>query len=308
MQSPWSNYFRLGLVHFMAYPEVAADESRVMPTLAAVAADADFEVVEMKGVANSALRKQIREFCQSAHLSVAYGAQPLVLGQKLNPNSLDATERNKAMQVLKAAVDEAGEMGAEGFALLSGPDPGEAGRKAAFAALADFLAELSLYAQKVGNLQVILEVFDRDIDKKALIGPHKLAAELAATVCKQAPGFGLMVDLSHLPLLNETAEQALQAVREYLVHAHAGNCVMRDRSHAAYGDLHPRFGVPGGENDVDELADYLTWLFKTGYLGGNRERRPILSFEIKPMAGEESASVIAGAKRTLTAAWAKVRL
>jgi hypothetical protein len=83
---------------------------------------------------------------------------------------------------------------------------------------------------------------------------------------------------------------------------------MRDPGNVAYGDLHPGFGFEGGENDVDELADYLYWLFKVGYLREGAEERPVLSFEVQPVAPETSAAVIAGAKRTLAKAWAKLSL
>lgn len=306
MQALWSNYFRLGLVHFMAYPEVAGDESRMLPTIAAVAADADFEVVELKGVAKPSLRQEIRELCESAHLAVAYGAQPIVLGQKLNPNSADPGEREHAVRVLKKAVDEAVELGAQGFALLSGPDPGDAGRPLAQKALEASLVELCEYAGPKG-LPVVLEVFDRDIDKKSLVGPTVLAAEIAHNVRQRVGNFGLMVDLSHVPMLNETAEAALSAAQEYLVHVHVGNCVIRDKAHPAFGDLHPRFGIAGGENDVAELADFLRGLFRIGYLGEGLSERPILSFEVKPLPGETSEAVIAGSKRALAAAWAELK-
>lgn len=308
LKTHWSNYFRLGIVHFMAYPEVAKDESRVLPTLAALAADTDFEVVEMRAVSSPELRRQIKALCRTAHLDVAFGAQPTVLGQKLNPNSLDPAERQRAMQVLKEAVDQAVEMGAQGFSLLSGKDPGDADREAAVQALIEFLIELSQYAWQAGKLPVYLEVFDRDIDKKSLVGPHALAAEVAAAVRAKAPNFALMVDLSHLPLLRESSEQALTAVKDYLGHAHCGNCVMRDPGNIAYGDLHPGFGFEGGENDVDELAEYLYWLFKVGYLREGAAKRPVLSFEVQPTPGETSEAVIAGAKRTLAKAWAKLSL
>lgn len=308
MQAPWSKYFRLGLVHFMAYPEVSSDESRMLPTIAAVAADADFEVIELKGVSDPALRQDIRKLCESAHLTVTYGAQPLVLGQKLNPNAVDPDERAHALKQLKAGVDEAVEMGAKGFAFLSGRDPGEANRARAQEVFEDLLTELCQYAAERGDLPVVLEVFDRDIDKKAFVGPHAFAAEIARNVRQKCGNFGLMVDLSHLPLLNETAEAALAATGEFLVHAHAGNCVMRDRSHPAFGDLHPRFGIEGGENDVAELTEYLQWLFRVGYLDEGKSERPIFSFEIQPMPGESSEAVIAGAKRTLVAAWAQLEV
>ncbi|MGI6082970.1 MAG: sugar phosphate isomerase/epimerase family protein [Limnochordia bacterium] len=308
MQTPWSKYFRLGVVHFMAYPEVAKDESRMLPTIAAIAADADFEVIELRGVKDPALRPQIRALCESAHLTVAYGAQPIVLGEKLNPNSLDADERAHALARLKEAVNEAVELGAKGFAFLSGRDPGEANREKAQEGFEELLVELCEYAAEKDNLPVVLEVFDRDIDKKAFVGPTAFAAEIARNVREKCDNFGLMLDLSHIPMLYETVEESLTAAREYVRHVHAGNCVIRDSSHPAYGDLHPRFGIEGGENDVDELTEYLRWLFSIGYLAEDRKERPICSFEVQPMSGESSEAVLAGAKRTLTAAWAKLEL
>jgi sugar phosphate isomerase/epimerase len=115
-----------------------------------------------------------------------------------------------------------------------------------------------------------------------------------------------MLDLSHLPLLGETAKGMLTAGKPFLKHIHIGNCVMKDASHPAYGDEHPRFGIPGGENGVDELDEFLRVLLDIGYLDG-KTPRPV-SFEVKPIAafGETTAAVVAGSKRTLNQAWAKI--
>jgi hypothetical protein len=80
-----------------------------------------------------------------------------------------------------------------------------------------------------------------------------------------------------------------------------GNCVMRDKNHPAYGDQHPRFGLPGGENDVPQVVEYIRTLIRIGYLQEGNPR--ILSFEVKPMPGESSEIVLANAKRTLRDAW-----
>jgi hypothetical protein len=34
------------------------------------------------------------------------------------------------------------------------------------------------------------------------------------------------------------------------------------QSHPAYGDQHPRFGVPGGENDVPQVVEYIRTLIR----------------------------------------------
>ena len=112
-----------------------------------------------------------------------------------------------------------------------------------------------------------------------------------------------MLDLSHLPLQFETSSQALPAARAHLVHAHIGNCVMKP-GHRLYGDLHPRFGTPNGENDVEELTDFMRVLLEIGYIKPGSTN--VVAFEVRPHGMESSEAVIANAKRTLESAWRKV--
>jgi sugar phosphate isomerase/epimerase len=113
-----------------------------------------------------------------------------------------------------------------------------------------------------------------------------------------------MIDLSHLPLMGESVEHALRIARDYLVHVHIGNCVIKEKNHPAYGDKHPRFGMPGSENDVDELRLFLKALLDIGYIGEGKQN--IVAFEVKPQSGESPEVVIANAKRTLMEAWTKL--
>ncbi|WP_235427082.1 sugar phosphate isomerase/epimerase family protein [Cohnella kolymensis] len=160
------------------------------------------------------------------------------------------------------------------------------------------------YARSKGDLEILLEPFDHDTDFRCLIGPSELAVQVAQEVRKVDPTFGLMVDLSHLPMLRESPAQALTATKDYLKHAHIGNCLIRDKNDPVYGDKHPRFGYPGSEIGVPELAEYLRTLIDIGYL--EKGKRRTLSFEIKPAPGESSEVVIAQAKRTLRAAWQRI--
>jgi len=77
------------------------------------------------------------------------------------------------------------------------------------------------------------------------------------------------------------------------------------QGHPLYGDLHPRFGWPGGCNDVDELATFIRALFKVGYLADGKKEKPWVGFEVKPQTDRETPEqVIAGTKRVWEEAWA----
>jgi sugar phosphate isomerase/epimerase len=236
-------------------------------------------------------------------MTVAYGAQPRLLTTGLNINDLNEEGRQKALQNLKEGIDEAYEMGATGFAFLSGKYE-EPTKEESYQALIKSTREICAYVKSKGNMKVALEVFDYDVDKKSLVGPAEMALRYAKEIRKEHEHFGLMVDLSHIPLIHETIEESLLPVKDYIIHAHIGNCVVKSADMPGYGDLHPRFGFPNGENDVDEVVDYLRVLLQIGFL--NEEKPPIVSFEIKPFGDEDPDVVIANAKRTLNVAWARV--
>lgn len=70
----------------------------------------------------------------------------------------------------------------------------------------------------------------------------------------------------------------------------------------AYGDLHPRFGLPNSANDVPQLVDFFRVLKQEGFL--NAENPYVLSFEVKPWGDEDEAIILANTKRVINRAWA----
>ena len=296
-------YLRLGLVHFMAFPETMQDESLLLPTIEKVAADPMFRCIEIKAIEDESLIQPVVKLAAGAGLDLALAAQPAVLGGGLDPGSREKKERERAFKVLKLHVDQACALGAESVALLSGPDPVEDKiRRQALSRTADFLAELCDYSRSQDGPPIILEVFDRSVDKKALVGPADVAAHLCELVyARGVENFGVLVDLSHLPLLGETPYQALSPLADYLRAAHIGNAII-EQGHPLYGDRHPGFGTAGGVNKVEEVRDFINVLKNIGFL--NHKDPPVVSFEIKPTADETSEWVIACAKRVLLRAWA----
>jgi len=303
MNEPLYKYMKVGLVHFMAFPATIKGEGPVLETIKKMALDDYFTAIEITTIKNTEERRKAKQLLDSSHMTVAYGAQPRLLTTGLNINDLNEEGRQKALANLKEGVDEAYEMGATGFAFLSGKYE-EASKEAAYQALVKSTNEICAYVKSKGDMKVSLEVFDYDVDKKSLIGPAPLALRYAKEVRQTHAHFGLMVDLSHIPLIHETIEEALLPVKDYISHAHIGNCVVKSPDMPAYGDVHPRFGFPNGENDVDEVVAYLKVLLDIGFL--NTKKPPIVSFEIKPFGDEDPDVVIANAKRTLNEAWARV--
>lgn len=297
------DYMKVGLIHFMAYPECGSGKGPIEETLKKIAEDDYFDAVEITWIKDKNVRQNAKKIIDGAKLAVAYGAQPRLLTTGLNINDLNGEKRLEALKTLKEGIDEAYEMNARGFAFLSGKYNIDK-KSEAFDALVDSTKELCKYAKSKGDMKVLLEVFDYDVDKKALIGPAKLAKIFAEEIKSEYDNFGLIVDLSHIPLLHETIEESILPVKEYILHAHMGNCVIKDPSMEGYGDQHPRFGFPNSECDVEELTEYLRILKFIGVL--NKENPPIVSFEVKPYNGESSETVIEGGKKVLNEAWARV--
>jgi sugar phosphate isomerase/epimerase len=294
---------RVGLVHFMAFPATIKGEGPVYETIRKIAVDDYFSAIEITTIKDPETRLAVKKMLETSHMTVAYGAQPRLLTTGMNINSLVEEERQKALDNLMQGIDEAYEIGASSFAFLSG-NYDENKKEEAFQALVKSTNEICAYAKSKGDMKIALEVFDYDVDKRSLIGPADLALRYAKEIRKAHDHFGLMVDLSHIPLIHETIEESLLPVKDYIVHAHIGNCVVKSPDMPAYGDVHPRFGFPNGENDVDEVVEYLKVLLDIGFL--NTQTPPVVSFEIKPFGDEDADVVIANAKRVLNLAWARV--
>ncbi len=302
MERHWSSYCAMSIVQFMAFPELAAGDGPAADRVARIAADDFFDAVEVGWVNNPMARQAVRNVAESGRLAVGFGAHPAILSQKLDVNSVDEPTRQHAVAELKGLMHQACEMGAARFVMLSGPYPGPEREAQARDALLRSLLELCGYGRGLG-LGVTLETFDRAIDKKCLVGPAEEAAAISAAVRETYPDFGLLYDLSHMPLLKETPA-AMAILGDHLVHVHVGNCVLVD-GRPAYGDKHPGFGFQGGVNGVQELAEFIRGMFAAGYLGEGKWPRPWVGFEVKPQApGETSELTIANAKRTWRQAWA----
>lgn len=292
MKESIHKYFQVGTIQWMSYPV-----SDPMDSLKKLCADSFFDAIEVKGYGEK--NAEAKALLEQSHMKVCFGAQPKLLGPKLNPNAIDEAERQKAEDALISAVDEAEYLGAGGIAFLAGKWAEET-KAEAYAQLLKTTRNVCKYAASK-NMSVELEVFDYDMDKAALIGPAPYAAQFAADMRMTCNNFGLLVDLSHFPTTYETSRFVIRTLRPYITHFHFGNAVVKPGCDG-YGDLHPRFGYPNSANDTAELLDYLRVLKEEGFFCPDAPY--VLSMEVTLRPGEDEEIVLANTKRVLERAWA----
>ena len=199
MDKHWNNFCTMSIVHFMAFPNTIGGEGPIVETINKIAEDPFFGAIEIGWIKDSKVRSAVKAIIDASHIKVGYGAQSALLLGKLDLNSLDENSRRLAVSQLKACVDEASEVGAQRVAFLSGKDPGDADRPKAFDFLVKSVKDICAYAHEKG-ISMTLETFDRSVDKKCLIGPSDYAAKFTDIIRQDYPDFGLLYDLSHMPL------------------------------------------------------------------------------------------------------------
>lgn len=310
---------KISIVHFMAYPgpgNTKATQRGEAPThyllesLRQIASDTYFQAVEITQIKDPKARQAVADLLRESGMEVIYGAQPVQLineDQVIAPtdiSSLDDTHRQRAVDRLKACIDEAYELGAVKFGLISGQDPGAAHRMSATQALILSLDELCTYAveraKELGRepLQLSLELFDRKNApgcKNQLMGPAREAVHVAHTLRLKLghKNFGLMYDLSHMPLLDGDGLQSedpgvLKLLAPYLNHIHIGSCVLDEKS-PLYGDTHPSFDHPDSFVGEELLGAFVKQLQEIDWQGG-------IGFEVMPHGNQLSESVVQSTK------------
>ncbi len=305
----WTSVLSLGLVHPVAFPETLGGRGPILDTVRKIVEDPFFGAIEVTWIRDDQERDKVASLLRTGDMEVVYLAGVPILLEGLNLSSPHEESRREAVAAIKPMIDEAQALGASLFLVGSGPDPGPGRRDSAKAQLVKSLGELCAYAQEVPGkpLTVTLENYDRDLDKRFLLGPTQEAVQVARQVRKEHANFGLTIDESHLCQLLEDARRELPDAIDVVVHVHLANCVV-DSSLPGYGDQHPRFGAPGSEVDAEKMGSFLSVLDDAGYFKKDLPTRlPVVSLEVKPQGGEEPLAVVANAKRAFARAWAGAR-
>ncbi|MCL5069910.1 MAG: sugar phosphate isomerase/epimerase [Actinobacteria bacterium] len=296
----------IGVVSFMAYPEIIKDEQSAEEKIKKLVSDEFFSFIEIAHINDEEIRKNVKKILEISNIRIGFDAHTVILSNNLSINDRDNDKRQEAVKILKELIDEAYYMGSEGFTILSGFKPDINNIEHELILAVDSVKVLCDYSIKKSNelnkkpIDIIIETFDdKEYAKNRLIGPTKMAVEFAKEIRADFENFGLVLDLSHLPILGENFDQSLKQAREFIKLIHIGNCIIKNKNHPAFGDNHPRFCIDGGENNIDVLASFIKSLIGINYfkVPGNT-----LILEVKPLSDEDSDVTVAGSKRALLAA------
>lgn len=293
----------LGITHYLAFPETLFGEGPVVESLRVLAGDPEFAFIELTHIADPGARGEAAALLHEHKKRFAFNTQPMLHAQRLNL-AARGDARQAAVDAVKRAIDEATEMDAETLVFPAGADPGEARRHEAIDGLQKSVFQIHAHARTTNRrLRLLLAPSDRvPFGDNALFGPTEEAVAFVEAVREYYAKFALLIDLANLPLLGETPDYTLTIARTELgSYVRAGNCVMRDAGHPAYGNRHPPLAIAAGEIGVPELAEFLKALVTVGYL--NTEQPGTVCFAVKPLFGQNARTIIDHVKKTIDLAW-----
>ena len=250
-------YMDLGVVHYVSFPQVIAGTGPVVETMERVLSDEFFTAIEITWIEDEAVKQRVAELLGYAGVRVVFAGGPPYAMQGIHLSALGEGERRQSLDKAQRLVDDAYLLGAELHLITSGPDVAPQDRERAKGYLIESMVALSEYAQaQASDRRVVLslEPIDRDVHRKGLLGPTVESVEVLREVRGQGGEVWLTLDQSHLAQLREVAEDSIALARGFHVHMHLANCLLGDRESPIYGDEHPRFGVPGGEHDVEDVG------------------------------------------------------
>src|SRR5262249_33219529 len=169
MKDPWQPYLRLGIVHFMAFPECITGDGPQLETLSTICHDPFFDAVDVGPMNDPAQRRECAALLRDCQMAVTFACQPLQLGRSLDLNAQAPEERKRASEAILACIEQAMELGATRLALMSGRNVPAAERPAAIDCLVNELCRLCRAARDRAGLPIVLEIFDYHVDPEALV-------------------------------------------------------------------------------------------------------------------------------------------
>lgn len=203
-----------------------------------------------------------------------------------NPCSDDPATRKRALEFAKMHADFAGEAESPIFVATGCIDKGEERRPELMKRYKEYFLTLAEHCRQY-HMDILIEPIERHRFKKLILGPTEdCAAFIADVQACGADNAHLMMDIAHLPLMEESLEHAIRASLPVgLLHVHMGDAVL-ETDNVFFGHTHPPVGVQGGTFDLPALTEQFRLLFECGYIPKTPGRkRASISLEVRPYSG-----------------------
>ena len=235
--------------------------------------------------------KKLRERCiremKAAEKRMHYNSPGILQTEgQYNPCSNDKRIRQRALEYAKMHINFAAESESPFFIVTGAPDKGDAYRTELLKYYKEFFLQLSEYCKQY-RMDILIEPIERHRFKKLILGPTKECALFIMEMQRcGADNAHMMLDIAHLPLMEEDMEQAVKnSIPAGLEHIHMGDAVL-DPTNAYYGHTHPPVGIQKGIFDIEDIEEQIRILFKYEYISKNtKTKRANISLEVRPYPG-----------------------
>ena len=298
----------IGIVLPKLFPFPQSRPEQMISSLLTILEDPFFTAVEVSYIADEQARGLARKYMQYSGVEILFNGGDAFRELQINLSSLDPVIRNESIQKCYMLIDHCYEMGAKIMHIVTGKFEGEESKQQSIGAFIASTMELCKYARERAEsyeLSISLEIGDRHLDRKYLLGPTHEAVNVARMIRSEFSNFGLLLDQSHLPLMGEDPHKSLWLAKDYLTHIHIGNSYMKDRQASYFGDKHIPFGVKDSEVGVVELTQFITTLREIDFFKSPKPtRKPVITFEVGCLEDESPKLVLANIKRHFFEAWA----
>lgn len=284
------DFVSFGISPSMLFPQSFDDELAHFKAVVLCCRLSEFERFEAFLPGDSALRQAEIKEMKEHHKLLNYNIPGYFqLDNSFNPCSDDSFTRAHALSAVKEQIRFAAEAGSSIIEFTGSVDKGEEKRQELTDRYFEFFMEGALYAAQYG-MTASLEPIERNRFKKLILGPTSECAAFIRRANKAGAGNAkLMLDLSHVPLMEENIDEAISISAESgIALVHMGNAVLEPSS-CFYGHTHPPVGTPHGLFDTDELIHQFRLLIDCGYISPDKtgEKRPMISLEVRPYPGAD---------------------
>ncbi len=290
-----------GAVISNAWPQSRATEGATLGAIEQVLAQFPFfEAFQTVDIPFAAERRAVRRLLGDRGIPHTYTLTRVLGDRKANLSSLDAANRQLAVETVIAQFADADEAGATTVAVISGNRPADPARRGeALRALEDSLEQLATAIARHPRLELLIEPLDYEAHKRNTLGTTAEAVAICQRLAAKQLRLALCLDTAHLILNDEDTVAAVAAAREFITEFHFCNPVT-DRASPTFGDQHIPFGAPGVVG-FDEIAAFMSGMRQIGYLAP--AVRPRVYCEVLQSGATTPLEVIAHCQEALLTAW-----